>query len=82
MDDCESESNSAPWTPTSNTEMALDPALIALQQHQSSNDYDGRHTPPEPRKTYSREEFLHENAGTGGPNVAMRLRYILLLNIK
>lgn len=71
LDDGESESNSAPWTPTTNTEMALDPVMLSLQ---ASGDYDGRNTPSEPRRTWSREEFLHENAGTGGPNVAMRLR--------
>ncbi|GLV35356.1 Rho GTPase activating protein at 102A [Carabus blaptoides fortunei] len=71
LDDGESESNSAPWTPTTNTEMPLDPVMLSLQ---ASGDYDGRNTSSEPRKTWSREEFLHENAGTGGPNVAMRLR--------
>ncbi|CAH0560546.1 unnamed protein product [Brassicogethes aeneus] len=27
------------------------------------------------KRTYSREEFLHEAAATGGPNIGMRLRY-------
>lgn len=30
---------------------------------------------PEQRRMWSREEFTHEHAGTGGPDVAMRLRY-------
>lgn len=35
---------------------------------------DGRGTPSEPKRTYSREEFLHGTAATGGPNVGMRIR--------
>lgn len=31
-------------------------------------------TETEPKKTYSREEFLHERAAMGGPNVGMRIR--------
>lgn len=72
MDDVDSESNSAPWTPTQPTsDMAIDHIMQNLQ-----TDSDGRGTPPEPRKTYSREEFLHEAAATGGPNVAMRIRCV------
>lgn len=70
MDDLDSESNSAPWTPTQPTsDHAIDHVVQNLQ-----TDSDGRGTPPEPRKIYSREEFLHEAAATGGPNVAMRIR--------
>ncbi|XP_017768405.1 PREDICTED: uncharacterized protein LOC108556706 [Nicrophorus vespilloides] len=39
---------------------------------------DGKHgddDPYKPKKTYSREECLHETAATGGPNVAMRIRH-------
>lgn len=40
----------------------------------SIENVDGRGTPSEPKRTYSREEFLHEAAATGGPNVGMRIR--------
>lgn len=73
VDDLDSESNSAPWTPTQTTS---DHAIDHVVQH-LPNDSDGRGTPPEPRKIYSREEFLHGAAATGGPNVAMRIRYFI-----
>lgn len=70
MDDVDSESNSAPWTPTQPTsDMSIEHILQNIPA-----DSDGRGTPTEPRKTWSREEFLHETAATGGPNVAMRIR--------
>ncbi|XP_018580039.1 uncharacterized protein LOC108917763 isoform X2 [Anoplophora glabripennis] len=63
VDELDSESNSAPWTPTIPTsEMSIE-------------NTDGRGTLSEPKKTYSREEFLHEAAATGGPNVGMRIRH-------
>lgn len=68
IDDLDSECNSAPWTPTSG--ITIEHAIHNLQ-----HDYDGREGITEPKKTYSREECLHESAATGGPNVAMRIRY-------
>ncbi|KAJ3631337.1 hypothetical protein MTP99_012470 [Tenebrio molitor] len=60
VEELDSESYSAPWTPTAPTsEMSIDNAQ----------------TDTEPKKTYSREEFLHERAATGGPNVGMRIRH-------
>lgn len=72
QDDIDSESNSATWTPTASS------AGVTFE-HSIKNyhlDNDGRDTPPERKKTYSREECLHETAATGGPNVAMRIRYV------
>ncbi|XP_060531686.1 uncharacterized protein LOC132705231 [Cylas formicarius] len=65
VDELDSETNSAPWTPTHPTsevssEHAFDRATVALY---------------EPKRTYSREECLHEAAATGGPNIGMRIRH-------
>ncbi|KAF7284838.1 hypothetical protein GWI33_021481 [Rhynchophorus ferrugineus] len=65
VDELDSESNSAPWTPTHPTsevsmEHAFDPKYALAG---------------EPKKTYSREECLHEAAATGGPNIGMRIRH-------
>lgn len=67
FDDLDSESNSAPWTSAPNADHDH------FVQGQSW-DHDGFYIPSEPRRTYSREEFLHDGAATGGPNVAMRIR--------
>ncbi|KAK5643976.1 hypothetical protein RI129_007821 [Pyrocoelia pectoralis] len=66
-DDLDSESNSAPLTPTAPT------SHVALE-HVIHTDSDSCNTPPEPRRTWSREEFLHEAAATGGPNLVARFR--------
>ncbi|KAB0800109.1 hypothetical protein PPYR_07989 [Photinus pyralis] len=66
-DDLDSESNSAPLTPTAPT------SHIAIE-HVTHTDSDSCNTPPEPRRTWSREEFLHEAAATGGPNLVARFR--------
>lgn len=66
-DELDSESNSAPLTPTV-------PTAHMTIEHLIHTDSDGCNTPPEPRKTWSREEFLHETAATGGPNLGMRIR--------
>ncbi|XP_030752532.1 rho GTPase-activating protein 36-like [Sitophilus oryzae] len=59
-----SECNSAPWTPTQpNSEVSME------------NAFDPKYIQSEPKKTYSREECLHEAAATGGPNVGMRIRH-------
>lgn len=59
VEELDSESYSAPWTPTAPTsEMSIDTVQIV----------------EEPKRTYSREQCLHETAATGGPNVGMRLR--------
>lgn len=42
--------------------------------HRSTYNVDDNDITTEQRKTYSREEFLHETAATGGPNVAMKIR--------
>lgn len=55
MDELDSESYSAPWSPSA---MSVDNTPIDS----------------EPKRTYSREECLHEAAATGGPNVGMRIR--------
>lgn len=70
MEELDSESNSAPWTPTMpNPETSIENIL-------AQTDADGRTTPSsEPKKVYSREECLHEAAATGGPNIGMRVRY-------
>uniref|UniRef100_A0A6P7GCF2 Unconventional myosin-IXa-like n=1 Tax=Diabrotica virgifera virgifera TaxID=50390 RepID=A0A6P7GCF2_DIAVI len=60
VDELDSESNSAPWTPVT---LAHDPPLDSI--------FDSKLA--EQKKTYSREEFLHEAAATGGPNVGMRI---------
>lgn len=40
------------------------------------NAFDGsKMSPSQPKKTYSREECLHEAAATGGPNIGMRIRH-------
>ncbi|CAG9836206.1 unnamed protein product [Diabrotica balteata] len=62
VDELDSESNSAPWTPVT---LAHDPPLDSI--------FDSKLA--EQKKTYSREEFLHEAAATGGPNVGMRIRH-------
>ncbi|XP_025835981.1 uncharacterized protein LOC108739746 isoform X2 [Agrilus planipennis] len=67
-DDVDSESNSAPLTPTV-------PSSHMSIEHVLMNDSDGFNTPPESRRTWSREEFLHEMAATGGPNMGMRIRH-------
>ncbi|CAH1159539.1 unnamed protein product [Phaedon cochleariae] len=65
VDELDSESSSAPWTPTA---PPTDPPLDSI--------FDVRPSPStEQRKTYSREEFLHEAAATGGPNMGMRIRH-------
>ncbi|KAG5885856.1 hypothetical protein JTB14_035876 [Gonioctena quinquepunctata] len=64
VDELDSESGSAPWTPTA---LTSDTPLDSI--------FDGKTTPSEQKKTYSREEFLHEAAATGGPNVGMRIRH-------
>ncbi|KAJ8919389.1 hypothetical protein NQ315_016482 [Exocentrus adspersus] len=63
VDELDSESNSAPWTPTMTT------ADISIE------NINGKGTSSEPKKMYSREECLHETAATGGPNVGMRIRH-------
>lgn len=63
MDELDSESNSAPWTPTKpSSEISTEYAFDVKMQHS------------EPKRTYSREECLHETAATGGPNIGMRVR--------
>ncbi|KAK4887857.1 hypothetical protein RN001_004128 [Aquatica leii] len=57
-DDLDSESNSAPLTPTA-------PSSHVTIEHVIYTDSDSGHTPPEPRRTWSREEFLHEATATG-----------------
>ncbi|KAF5286413.1 hypothetical protein FQR65_LT12593 [Abscondita terminalis] len=57
-DDLDSESNSAPLTPTA-------PSSYVTIEHVIHTDSDSCHTPPEPRRTWSREEFLHEATATG-----------------
>lgn len=72
VDELDSESYSAPWTPTaSSTDVPLDGNAEAKESQ-------------EQKRTYSREEFLHEAAATGGPNVGMRIRFVLAwkLNVK
>ncbi|XP_056640965.1 uncharacterized protein LOC130447933 [Diorhabda sublineata] len=63
VDELDSESNSAPWTPVT---LAHDPPLDSI--------FDSKLT-TEQKKTYSREECLHEAAATGGPNIGMRIRH-------
>ncbi|CAG9762437.1 unnamed protein product [Ceutorhynchus assimilis] len=65
VEELDSESNSAPWTPTHPTsELSTAYAFdIGIMQQN------------EPKKTYSREECLHESAATGGPNIGMRVRH-------
>ncbi|XP_030761287.1 uncharacterized protein LOC115886333 isoform X2 [Sitophilus oryzae] len=64
VDELDSECNSAPWTPTQpNSEVSME------------NAFDPKYIQSEPKKTYSREECLHEAAATGGPNVGMRIRH-------
>lgn len=56
----DSESYSNPWTPTaSSNDVPLDGNLDTKDM-------------PEQKRTYSREECLHEAAATGGPNMGMR----------
>ncbi|KAL1509148.1 hypothetical protein ABEB36_003933 [Hypothenemus hampei] len=62
VDELDSESNSAPWTPTQPT-----------SEVSTEYAFDIKHV--EPKKTYSREECLHETAATGGPNIGMRVRH-------
>ncbi|ERL92845.1 hypothetical protein D910_10152, partial [Dendroctonus ponderosae] len=61
VDELDSEPNSAPWTPTHPTSEVSTEYAFDIKS--------------EPKKTYSREEFLHETAATGGPNVGMRVRH-------
>nr|XP_968130.4 PREDICTED: uncharacterized protein LOC656511 [Tribolium castaneum] len=56
VEEVDSESYSAPWSPTGPT-----PELPLESE--------------ETKKMYSREEFLHERAAMGGPNVGMRIRH-------
>lgn len=57
VDELDSESYSNVWPPMgSGADVPLD----------------GHVEYPEQKKTYSREECLHEAAATGGPNVGMR----------
>ncbi|XP_066146671.1 uncharacterized protein RhoGAP102A [Euwallacea fornicatus] len=64
VDELDSESNSAPWTPTHPTsEVSTEYAFDVKSQNS------------EPKRTYSREECLHETAATGGPNIGMRIRH-------
>ncbi|CAG9856797.1 unnamed protein product [Phyllotreta striolata] len=63
VDELDSESNSAPWTPTT---LSHDPPLDSIFDSKLAT---------EQKKTYSREECLHEAAATGGPNVGMRIRH-------
>ncbi|XP_022901531.2 uncharacterized protein [Onthophagus taurus] len=63
LDDLDSESISASWT------------IGALNSDHSDHTIQNQHDDyQEPRKMYSREEFLHESAATGGPNMGMRIR--------
>ncbi|KAF5277857.1 hypothetical protein FQA39_LY06009 [Lamprigera yunnana] len=64
-DDVDSESNSAPLTPTTQSSHAT-------IEHATHTDSDSCHTPPEPRRTWSREEFLHEATATGGLSSKLR----------
>nr|XP_023030113.1 uncharacterized protein LOC111518025 [Leptinotarsa decemlineata] len=64
VDELDSESSSAPWTPIA---LTADPPLDSV--------FDGKMIPSEQKRTYSREECLHETAATGGPNVGMRIRH-------
>lgn len=64
VDDLDSESNSAPWTPTKPTS--------EVSMH---NAFDEKLISGEPKRTYSREECLHGAAATGGPNIGMRIRH-------
>ncbi|XP_050298074.1 uncharacterized protein LOC126737287 [Anthonomus grandis grandis] len=64
VDELDSESNSAPWTPTHPT-----------SEVSTEYAFDVKIPQGEPKRTYSREEFLHETAATGGPNIGMRVRH-------
>ncbi|RZC43330.1 RhoGAP domain containing protein, partial [Asbolus verrucosus] len=66
VEELDSESYSAPWTPTAPTsEMSIDNVQADT----------------EPKKTYSREEFLHEAAATGGPNIGMRISGVITASL-
>ncbi|KAK9875868.1 hypothetical protein WA026_009655 [Henosepilachna vigintioctopunctata] len=68
QEELDSESYSAPWSPTLPTsETSIDNIL------HSSEDLPI--TPTEKKKMWSREEFLHESAAMGGPNIGMRIRH-------
>lgn len=56
VEELDSESYSNPWTPTASS------ADVPLDGNADL----------EQKKTYSREECLHEAAATGGPNIGMR----------
>ncbi|XP_065158783.1 uncharacterized protein RhoGAP102A [Atheta coriaria] len=63
-------SDGSAWSPVqTNPDASIEDAMHRMHHH-------GDEPPTLPmRKTYSREEFLHESAATGGPNVAMRIRH-------
>ncbi|XP_063911660.1 rho GTPase-activating protein 6-like isoform X3 [Zophobas morio] len=62
VEELDSESYSAPWSPTAPTsEMSIDNAQTE--------------TEPKKTKTISREDFLHERAATSGHNPGMRMRH-------
>lgn len=67
VDELDSESYSAPWTPTaSSADVPIDGSVDSSDQ----------------KRTYSREEFLHEAAATGGPNIGMRIRLVIKIILK
>lgn len=67
QEELDSESYTAPWSPT------LPTSEISIENYPQNMEEST--TPTEKKKMWSREEFLHESAATGGPNVGMRIRH-------
>lgn len=76
------ESEPSPKSPNApQTIENLSDHILAMQTYAGQDsDAASQLSSSSQRKVWTREEFLHGTAGMGGPNIAMRVRYVHLIN--